>query len=142
MRKIMPILKAVCILFGVLAACGFLLLVVFSPRFERGEGYELYRGTSSSSPIVQTASPFLDKLRMGGAAGESVRYEGDRAEELAASFRARLVFSEEQGGVKNYYLFSPFLGEGVELCGKRVNLHIAVRENRTAAGTPLIFGGF
>ena len=34
------------------------------------------------------------------------------------------------------------LGEGVLLRGVRVNLHIAVSGSRTAAGTPVIFGGF
>ena len=74
-------------------------------------------------------------------AGESARYAGDRCEGIREQFSARLLFTEEVCGVVNYYLYSPRLGEGVVLNGFLVNLHIAVGEEQTAVGTPLIFGG-
>ena len=52
------------------------------------------------------------------------------------------MFTETEGGVTNYYLYSEKLGEGIALGGYVVNLHIAVRGERTAVGTPMIFGGF
>ncbi len=140
MRRICAALRAVVIVCLVLLCGGLFLCLRLSPRFERGEGYELYSGTSSAL-IVQTGTPFLDKIRLKGAAGESVRYEGDRYEELKEQFRATLLFTEEAGGAVNYYLYSPLLGAGVEVNGVPVNLHIAVRAGRTAAGSPIIFGG-
>ncbi len=123
-----------------IACAGFFLLLSFSPVFRGGYGYELYTG-SSSGLVVRTETPFIDKLKF-HAKGESVRYDGDRAEELIEEFRGKLQFTEESCGVKNYYLYSPLLGEGVRVGGAYVNLHIAVNAEQTAVGTPLIFGGF
>ena len=141
MRGIAGAFKALFIIIGALLCAAFVLVLRLSPVFAGGKGYELYGGRSSSSLIVQTDAPLLEKFRMGDVAGESARYEGDRYEELRGKFSAELLFFEEADGVVNYYLHSPLLEEGVMLQGKCVNLHIAVRENRTAAGTPLIFGG-
>lgn len=134
-------LKAAGILFCVLACGAAAMMLWASPVFEMGESYELYAGASSSSPVRRTSTPALDKL-LSRYAGESVRYDGDRYEELAETFQARLLFTEEVDGVRNYYMYSPFLRQGVQINGYTVNLHIAVREGKTAAGTPLIFGGY
>ncbi len=141
MRKILYALKAAGIFALCLVCAAALLLLTHAPAFEMGEAYEVYYGASSSSLMRQTDAPLLEKLG-GNVAGESVRYAGDRYEELKERYRARLLFTEEAGGTVNYYLYSPLLGDGVEICGHCVNLHIAVREGTTAAGTPLIFGGF
>ena len=131
--------------FAVLAAvAAFLCAAVFyalcrMPVFAGG-GYELYTGTSSGE-IVCTDTPFWDKLFL-PVTGESARFEGDVHEELLRSLRAEVVFCERTGGVVSYYCRSPLLGSGVLLGGERVNLHIAVGGGRTAAGTPVIFGGF
>lgn len=111
------------------------------PVFEGGSGYELYTGTSSGA-IIETQNPALAKFFCPRVLGESARFEGDRCEELRDRFQAHLLFTEEAAGVTNYYLYSPLLGHGTVLCGEVVNLHIAVCGERTAAGTPLIFGGF
>lgn len=124
------------------AACGlFALLLHRSPVFEQGERYELYYGTSSSR-ISVNANPVADKLFLGDVTGESVRFAGNRREEIETRYRARLLFREEACGVVNYYYYSPVLGEGVRIGGYVVNLHVAVGDEQTAAGTPIIFGGF
>ncbi len=120
------------------AAATFLL---HAPVFERGNAYELYLSPSSSALTVLSGDPLLDKLSL-PVRGESVRYGGDKKEELIARFHAEILFTESAAGVVNYYCRSPFLGEGVVLMGQNVNLHIAVSEAQTAVGTPLIFGGF
>ena len=125
---------------GACLICGaFAYALTRSPVFD-GEGYELYTGTSSAGVIV-TDAPAAVKLTL-PVAGESARWEGDRAAELLERFDARVLFCEEVCGTRNYYCSSPLLGEGVLLRGVRVNLHIAVSGSRTAAGTPVIFGGF
>lgn len=125
---------------GACFVCGmFAYALTRSPVFD-GEGYELYTGTSSAGVIV-TDAPAAVKLTL-PVAGESARWEGDRAAELLERFDARVLFCEEVCGTRNYYCSSPLLGEGVLLRGVRVNLHIAVSGSRTAAGTPVIFGGF
>ena len=130
---------------GILAAClmsaAFALMLAASPVFQGGQNYELYLGASSSSRQLVTDNPLRDKLLL-PVVGESARYDGDRAEEIISAFKGTLQFTEEADGVVNYYLYSQMLGEPVLLNGYAVNLHVAVRSERTAVGTPLIFGGF
>lgn len=142
MGAIVQFVKTMCITFLAAACGGFSLILAHSPVFGMGKSYELYLAPASSLSPIPTQDPLSDKLLAGKTAGESVRYDGQCAEELIAHFRAELLFEEEACGAVNYYLYSPMLGEGVELYGKEVNLHIAVRGNETAAGTPLIFGGY
>lgn len=134
-----------CIAFATVAlslgAFVFTLLLYRAPAFEKGNGYELYFGASSSAQCIRTEHPLLYKLTC-APKGESVRYEGERYEELKEKFGATLLFTENVCGVTNYYLYSPLLGEPVLLNGYAVNLHLAVSGEQTAAGTPLIFGGF
>lgn len=142
MRKIF---KTVGTFFVILCAalCAVALYAAFrSPVFGRGTAYTFYTGANSSSLAVQTQTPALTKFLIGETAGESVRYKGDLFEELKEKFRAELLFSETVCGITNYYLYSAALGEGVLINGVCVNLHIAVNGTYTAAGTPLIFGGF
>lgn len=141
MRKIWQAAKAIVTLALVCLCAFFALCLCCSPVFEKGEAYELSYGASSSAKTKRTDMPLFEKLT-GAVAGESVRYAGDRYETLKEKFGATLLFTEEACGVVNYYLYSPALGAGVELCGRTVNLHIAVSAEQTAAGTPLIFGGF
>lgn len=124
----------------VLAVCVFRYL----PVFGQAESYRFYLGASSSARSFASESPLIDKLMAERVAGESAEYRGDRYAELKELFRARLLFREEACGVVNYYLYSPYLGDCVYLNGYAVNLHIAVEKSgeRTAAGTPLIFGGY
>ncbi len=141
MAKIFRGIWAVCVALVALACAFFAALLLHAPVFEGGKGYELYLSPSSSSLTVQSGDPARDKLFL-PVRGESVRYDGDRRDELLTRFRAEILFTEEAAGVVNYYCHSPVLGEGVELNGWEVNLHIAVSKAQTAAGTPLIFGGF
>ena len=131
---------------GIILLCGFLALFALalhsSPTFDCGDGYEISLGASSSAEQIVTDNPLLVKMFSSSAKGESVRYEGDRYEELKSAFDAELLFTETEGGVTNYYLYSGKLGGGIALGGYLVNLHIAVRGERTAVGTPIIFGGF
>lgn len=126
---------------AVAIACAlFCYALAHSPVFERGERYEFYKGTSSEEALLSRAPH--DKLLLQGVRGESVRYTGDRAEELIEKFHAEVLFTEEAAGVLNYYCYSPVLQNSVLIGEKRVNLHIACNGERTAAGTPVIFGGF
>ena len=140
MRKFLFTIKAGLCVVLMLGALLFVYARRNAPVFERGEHYELYTGTSSED-IVLASSPF-EKLFLTGIKGESVRYQGNRAEELIKRFHAAVLFIQEAAGVTNYYCYSPVLMRSVQLNGEKVNLHIAVRGSKTAAGTPIIFGGF
>ena len=140
MRKFLFTIKAFLSAVLVAGCLVFAYALIHSPVFHRGERYEFYTGTSSDG-VISARSP-LEKLAYAKVKGESVRYQGDRAEELISLFNARVLFIEEAAGVTNYYCYSPALDDAVLLNGRRVNLHIAVNGEKTAAGTPIIFGGF
>ena len=140
--RLKELFKTAGIIFLCVFSALFALALHSSPVFDRGDGYEISLGASSSAEQVVTEHPLLVKMLCSDAKGESVRYEGDRYEELKNAFRAELLVTETEGGVTNYYLYSPKLSGGIALNGYLVNLHVAVRENRTAVGTPIIFGGF
>ena len=142
MRRTAHTVKSALIVLGALLCALVALAAILSPVFPMGERYELYLGTSSSSRCVETDDPFTDKLRLGGVRGESVYYAGDKADELFSRYHARILLVENACGVTNYYCYTPLLGECVRVGGYSVNLHIAVSEGQTAAGTPIIFGGF
>lgn len=130
-------------LFAALVCCfTFSYLLLHAPAFENGEAYTFYAEKNSSSKAYVTNTPALSKIFLGPVAGESVLYQGNRVEELAKRYKAKLLLFEEACGVKNFYFHSPMFKDSVEICGVQVNLHIALTEKHTAAGTPLIFGGF
>lgn len=141
MRRMCSGVKVVTVMLSVLLCMLVAYALLRRPVFEGGEGYELYCGTSSAE-IILPENPALTKLFRFDVRGESVRYEGDAYETLKEKYAAELLFTEEASGVVNYYLYSKKLPKGIMLCGKEVNLHIAVGKGKTAAGTPVIFGGF
>lgn len=140
--------KAVC-----RAVVAFLLLIFIAgcvtlpvfierlPLFFGGQSYTFYLGTSSGR-IVRSDRPVLAKLLLANVRGESAEFEGNVYEKWKDVFSAELVFCEEVAGVVNYYMYSPLLGEGVTLSEGEINLHIAVKGDRTAVGSPMIFGGY
>ncbi len=117
------------------------VLLLHAPLFEEGKNYELYLSPSSSSFVRLSDDPVRDKLFL-PVTGESVRYDGNKKDELIARFCAKILFTEEAAGVTGYYCYSPFIGGGIRLNGYTVNLHIALSAEQTAVGSPLIFGGF
>ena len=140
MRRFLFTIKAFIVTAAMIGCIVFAYALVHAPVFERGERYEFYTGTSSEE-VVLARSP-LEKLILSDIAGESVRYTGDRAEELIDRFHAEVLLVEKAAGVTNYYCYTSALKGGVLLAGHIVNLHIAVSAKQTAAGTPVIFGGF
>lgn len=125
------------------ALCAVVAMLLWNaPAFAQGEGYTLYLGANSSSLAVRSQHAVWDKLTAERVAGESTCYVGNRYEELKQRFCAELLFEERVGDIVNYYLYSARLGDPVFINGYAVNLHVAVNEERTAVGTPLIFGGF
>ncbi len=103
-----------------------------------------YLHSASSQALVKNSLSFSDIFRV---RGESVTFtlpkaEKDFVQELLSDYGAELMDIESACGVTSYYAFVPTWSEGVQIEGKRVNLHIAIEGERCAVGTPIIFGGF
>ena len=134
--------KLVAVLLACLAAAGALFVLRHAPSFAGATRYTLFLGETSSAEAVLLEGDALPLLLSPEVRGESAVYQSDCAEELLRAYRARVLFIEKAAGTLSYYCYSPLLGEGLLLNGKRVNLHIAAGRGQTAAGTPLLFGGF
>ena len=134
--------KFAAVLFACLASVGALFVLRHAPSFAGAARYTLFLGETSSAEAVVLEGDALPLLLSSEVRGESAVFQGDRAEELLRAYRARVLFIEEAAGTVSYYCQSPLLGEGLLLNGEEVNLHIAAGRGQTAAGTPLLFGGF
>ena len=75
---------------------------------------------------------------------ERIDFAGGEAAALdfAAKLSARVIKKENASGAWIFYCYSPIIFKQVRLFGERVNLMIAVRGDRVAAGSPLIKGSF
>ncbi len=81
--------------------------------------------------------------------GESVEYflrkdaDGDElAGKILETLGGELLFTETVCGVRSYYAYAPTLYQPIGVKGGKVNLHIAVKADGIAVGSPLIFGGY
>lgn len=64
------------------------------------------------------------------------------ADELLKNFNAEIIDSTQDSSLKIIYAYSPLLDNGVEIDNKKVNLQIAVGQNKTVIGSPLIMGAY
>ena len=100
----------------------------------------------SSKACVRTSLSISEMLFVTGECVEkecsSVEVAKAYAKTIVERYRAVVLFEEEIDGIKCLYAYAEGLGNGVTVYGKRVNLHIAVKNNRCAVGTPMIFGGY
>ena len=136
--------RAIAVLLAVLttvAVC-FFLRVGYVSQFAKYSGVRTYYLDSRSSQSLQKEHlSGLDFLRV---RGESVYMDGVGEEivhEILQHFQGSILWTEEAGGVRSYYGYSPKLATGIVVLGRRVNLHIAVGESGCAVGSPIIFGG-
>ncbi|MBO5926155.1 MAG: hypothetical protein J6Q38_01165 [Clostridia bacterium] len=84
-----------------------------------------------------TNTPFLEKSGVYKAFKISYDYE-----KLIKNLNAKLVIKENLDGLTCFYYYSKKLPEVEIIKGKKVNLHIAVSNNRTVIGSPIIYGSF
>ena len=106
--------------------------------------YYLY-SSSSQAKIVESVG-FADSFFLTGEKSVFCFSSELEAENYAAALLeeqgAEIVFVEECMGVRSIYAYAPKRGGGVALSGKRVNLHLAIKDERVCVGTPIIFGGY
>ena len=121
-------------------------------RFAEIEGERTYFLDSASSQGLrkQTLS-IKDLTRVRGECvfTEVSAYQGGRdltkeeiVQEIAGKYDAEILFTEQVDGVVCYYAYTARWQDGLYINGVKINLHIAVGEERLAVGAPIIFDGF
>ena len=61
---------------------------------------------------------------------------------IIESANATLVYKSNVNGVENYYYYSPYINGKELVKGKKVNLHVAVSNEKVTVGSPLIYYGY
>lgn len=75
--------------------------------------------------------------------GESIEIENCEVASALSVLNARVVKTEYlEDGTTIIYAYSNLINEKVEVFGKKVNLQIATKNERTIIGWPLILGSF
>ncbi len=114
--------------------------------FKRGESYTIYSGALSSNAkitVCEKGSEWFTKLTTSNVTGESVCYcDSQTAFSEAERLGAKILFCEKIENVTCYFAYTPRVKNYVTLYGHRVNIQIAVSENRSKIGSPLIFGSY
>ncbi|MBQ8295869.1 MAG: hypothetical protein IJX87_05495 [Clostridia bacterium] len=133
-----------------MSACVGTLVIVYCGnvcKFSALEGERTFYLGSASSQGLQAQTLTLRDLPY--VKGESVAFSVEQgvgkealAAEIAKKYDAEIVFTESVCGVTSYYACSERWQESVTLYGKKINLHIAVSEEKCVVGCPIIFGGF
>ena len=122
------------------------MLTVTAFPFEGEKEYYLSSASSQSlikSNLVMTDLPLL----RGESARVAVECESAQSEqayfnEILAKYKASVLKVERFEDGTSYYCYSAKLKRGVNLDGVTVNLHVVIKANEIALGTPIIFGGY
>lgn len=116
---------------------GFLLGTV-----SYGGRYTVYDGEIDEEYTLNLAQAAVRTLM--GSEGQCVRFDGSDldVEKIIKRLRVEKVYEQELSGIFVIYGYSPRLGEGVYLDGKKVNIQIAKRGETVTVGTPLIKGSY
>jgi hypothetical protein len=139
LKKIMLSLCCVGIL-SLMNICGQSLL------FENGDYYIFYGGNESSSAHMVSAegiNALKVKATIKHLSGESATYLNQNLKEkIIQDFNAEIMFTETIANIKNYYAYTEKIENYIVLNGIKINLHIAVSQDKTTVGSPIIFGGY
>lgn len=135
-----------------LACLAFVLCVMWAmnvSRFSAIEGDRVFYLQSASSQGLRKEELALSDFP--NIRGESLCFalpDGtdatDFVMELAEEYGAVILFVEQVGNVRSYYGHTLRWTDGVMINGRKINLHIAVREDTATGvvGTPIIFDGY
>lgn len=144
MRRISQAIK---ITAALIAAALIALAITVLPQrlaFRGGEYYSFYLGDTSKNCKIITASgdkAMLTRLTLNKICGESATYSSFDWQGYLNEIGGKILFKEELSDSVNYYCEAD-LPYSIELYGKKVNLHICVKDNGVMLGSPIIFGGY
>ena len=132
---------------GLMLACALLVCVCAFVRTLKISAFQGFQGErtfylyslSSQSQVKRTLSlSDMDDIK-----GESITLdEKVDLESVLEKYDAYIIMEEICEKTTSYYCYSLRLHESVIIGGNPVNLHIAIGEDTTTLGTPIIFGGF
>ena len=127
--------------------CMVFILCVYlfnsAPIVSGVEKIEVYLYSSSSNAVIKTVDVnefyFISNLK-----GECVKLKAEDfdLENFLSGYGAQVVLTESFDGGKSYYAYSPKIRYRESVCGKQVNLQVAIRGQTVTVGSPIIYGSF
>ncbi len=127
--------------------CSAFLLSVYlfnsTPIVTGVERIEVYLYSSSSNAVIKTVEvkefAFISNVK-----GECVKLKAKDfdLENFLSGYGAQVVLTESFDGGKSFYAYSPKIRYRETVCGKRVNLQVAIRGQTVTVGSPIIYGSF
>ncbi|MGN1061457.1 MAG: hypothetical protein ACI4QN_06970 [Candidatus Coproplasma sp.] len=112
--------------------------------FYGGDSYRFYLGDTSlncKEVFAEGNLAPLTRLLLTDVNGESAIYQSLNIDDFLKSVNGKVVFTEEVEGSINYYCQAD-LPYSINLYGEEINLHICVKKDVVAVGSPIIFGGY
>lgn len=134
-------------LLAITVAAGLLLAIftIFQAHvcFEGADSYTFFIGnTSKDCKEVRAENCLaLKKLTLGNVCGECAEYKSFDIEKYLASVNGKIVFCEKLSDSVNYYCEAD-LPYSVTLGGRKINLHVCVKDDGVKVASPIIFGGY
>ena len=74
--------------------------------------------------------------------GASIKTDSYNIEEKLNLLNAKMIHYFTDGEVENYYFFSEKVHNFEIIDGKKVNIHIAVKQGEVVVGSPVIYYGY
>ena len=111
--------------------------------FECGTSYTFFVGRDSADcrAVTVDLGAQIVRLALADVCGESTVFDRLDIDGFLSEVNGEIVFCEELSDSVNYYCTAD-LPYSVELYGREINLHICVRDDGVAVGSPIIFGGY
>ena len=114
------------------------------PIFSRySNDFTIYVGNGGSlSKIIEVG--YLGYLMQDNIKGESCSFVDSEfnLHSFLNEYGAKLVKVECVNEQVSYYAFSPNIKYSQNLFGKKINLHVSIKNDRITVGSPLIYGSF
>ena len=139
MKKILVVIIIfLIVLSGVETKRNFTLLEYFS-----GE-YIVYTSKDNSENSVDLGFCYMNsKPVTNNVIGESISIENLEVGSAITTLKARVIKTETlEDGTCVIYAYSSLIDENITVDGKKVNLQIATKGNRSVIGWPLILGSY
>lgn len=109
---------------------------------EKIEGYEsIQNGNDSIIKVYSNIQDFYTKYKK-NIKGFNLYFETFDLTLFAKNLNAQIYRSHNVEGMEMYYGYTNMYGEWKNVNGKKVNIQIAIKDNETIVGFPLILTGF
>lgn len=97
---------------------------------------------SSVGGFYSSAAYNLSQAFSGDGVSKSFNVNYDYQNEIILKYGAKLVKTDATGGVINLYFYSYKLPKSVYIASEKINVHVAISNEKLTVGYPIIYSGY